>query len=84
MADMSSKATPKRVRTRGAALLEKWRASLKLTQQAACALVALDPATYCAFESGRKTPGLKRAAKIATGTIGRVPIESWVPSDRGS
>ena len=68
--------------TKGAPwLLRKWREAQGLTQQDACELVELDPATYNAFEAGRKRPGLKRARAIEVGTGGAVPMEAWIDGD---
>lgn len=61
--------------SRGAQLLIEWRGDR--TQAVACAIVKLDPAIYCAFEKGRKTPGFKRAKLIEDGTGGAVPMQAW-------
>lgn len=71
-----ARSKPKTPPLSGPNLLKKWRG--KRTQASACALVGLDPATYNAFEMGRARPGLKRAARIESGTDGAVPIGAWV------
>jgi transcriptional regulator with XRE-family HTH domain len=63
----------------GPELLALWREGLGLNQSKACAVVGLDPATYNAFEKGRRSPGMKRAARIEHGTGGAVPIAAWAP-----
>ena len=69
----------KKIQPSGAAMLAKWRESLKLSQREACDILDLDPATYCNIEGGKISPGMKRAARIEAGTKGRVPIAAWAP-----
>lgn len=61
--------------SQGAVLLREWRGQMQ--QVDACKLLALDPATYCRFESGARRPGGQWAARIERLTSGRVPASSW-------
>ena len=64
----------------GAVLLARWRGRNKLSQVEASKILSLDTGTYSSIEGGKITPGMKRAARIASGTGGSVPIASWVES----
>jgi len=56
----------------GPTRLEKWRESVKLTQQQAADLMGFDLASFNAFENGRERPGLEYAVSIERVTKGRV------------
>ncbi len=62
-------------RSRGSELLVQWRGHL--SQEAAAVALGIDHGAICAYETGHKRPGPKRAARIAARSSGLVPVESW-------
>ncbi len=69
--------------SRGSELLVKWRG--ERSQEDVAHLIDIDHAGYCAFETGRRRPGLMRAVRIDTGTGGAVPVASWLdPAESAS
>ena len=61
--------------SRGAQLLEEWRAGM--TQIAAAKLLDLDTATYNRFEHGIRKPSGEVSFRIERITDGKVPAKSW-------
>jgi hypothetical protein len=70
---------------KGPELLHVWRKeTCKLTLQQAANVLDLDVAAICAFETGHKSPGAERAARIEEKTGGAVPVSAWPnPRPRG-
>lgn len=65
-------------RSLGSELLKRWREKrLKISQERAALLLEIDHGAMCAFETGYRTPGPRRAARIAEKTSGYVPVSSW-------
>lgn len=62
--------------------LKKWRGSEKLTQQEAADLMAIDLASYNAFENARERPGLDIAVRMEDATKGRVEPKHWADNSK--
>lgn len=62
----------------GPTRLQAWRAKEKLDSKRAAARLGINPATYCAFELGRKRPGIDIGMRIEIRTGGRVALAHWV------
>ena len=78
---MAAHGAPKKVAVLGGGDGMAVREILRYPGVQSVTLVELDPATYNAFEAGRKRPGLKRARAIEVGTGGAVPMEAWIDGD---
>ena len=62
----------------GPSLLEEWRRKEGLTQTAAATRLELSQSAFCEYEKGKSVPRVDAAVRIARGTDGHVPVESWV------
>lgn len=58
-------------------LLISWRRKLKLESRDVAAELGIDTGTYCAFEKGRKRPGIDLGMRIQIHTRGRVRLTHW-------
>lgn len=65
----------------GPRLLKEWRASAGLSQVQAAELVGVRQPTWCAWETGKVTPHIEGALKIARVSGGVVPVEAWCSPD---
>lgn len=64
--------------------LKSYLASTRIKQVDFAAKVGIAPSTLSDLLSGRRTPSLATAGRIAAASRGKVPVSAWIQRERGA